>query len=155
MLIRFPTGLAIISIGGIAFFSFTANYTIFTIASSPRKGKGPKPFGRSPAPHCRSSAVGCQPIVGFAEYCSKTSCGCGRVFSKSAKRHHPHYIFLAVSRPFLTGHLRLPPRLYHALRRNSAECRQLRPRRPNRRVHPDLHHPRIWFVMEIVPYIFV
>ena len=33
MLIRFPTGLAIISIGGIAFSSFTANYTTFTIAS--------------------------------------------------------------------------------------------------------------------------
>ena len=30
MLIRFPTGLAIISIGGIAFSPFCANYTIFT-----------------------------------------------------------------------------------------------------------------------------
>ena len=37
MLIRFPTGLAITSIGGIAFSPFTANYTIFTTASSPRK----------------------------------------------------------------------------------------------------------------------
>ena len=32
MLIRFPTGLAIISIGGIAFFPFTANYTISWVA---------------------------------------------------------------------------------------------------------------------------
>ena len=57
MLIRFPTGLAIISIGGIAFSSFTANYTTFTIAS-PVNCKGLSlsvetllPFGRALGPY--------------------------------------------------------------------------------------------------------
>ena len=48
MLIRFPTGLAIISIGGIAFSSFTSNYTIFTTASSRKKRQGPQTFRSEP-----------------------------------------------------------------------------------------------------------
>ena len=73
----------------------------------------------------------------------------------NGERHNLHYIFHTVFAPFLNHCRRLPKQLCRTLRRNSAECRQLVPRRPNRRVDLDLHHPRVRFVMEIMPYIFV
>ena len=57
--------------------------------------------------------------------------------------HHPHYIFHAVSRPFFSQCRRLPPHLCRTLRRNLRQTTATHPRRTNRRVHPDLHHPHV------------
>ena len=50
---------------------------------------------------------------------------------------------------------RLPPLLCHTFPQKLRGMSVPHPRRPDPRIHLDLHHPRIGFVKEVMPYIFV